>query len=168
MMKFAMIALGAIFLGGCASEYSWTPMVPSEMRTVAVPTFRNESNVVELGSVMSREVLREFQREGTFVIKRSDDASLEVQGVVKGVAENGESYNRRAGYRTSAYELTAEVDISVIDRKNSRVLVDNRRYVARTTLTVMQDLSTAERDASGRLAVDLAHQVVDDVLNLKW
>lgn len=168
MTKFATIALGVIFLGGCASEYAWTPSVPSEMRTIAVPTFRNESGVVELGPVMSREVLREFQREGTFSIGRSDDAALEVQGVVKGVSENGESYNRRAGYRTSAYEFTAEVDISIIDRKNSKVLVNNRRYVAHTTLTAMQDISTAERDASGRLAGDLARQVVDDVLNLKW
>ncbi len=165
---WAVMGLLFIFGSGCATDYRWTLDVPEKMRSVAVPVFRNESAVVELGPVMTRETLREFQREGTFSIKRVDDAALEVQGIIRGVSVNGESYNRRSGFRTSAYEMTAEVLVSIIDHVSSRVLIDNRKYTARTTVTVMQDMSVAERDASGRLAGDLARQIVDDVTNLKW
>lgn len=162
----AAFALLAVLAPGCAS-YSWRPSVPEGMRTVSVPTFRNESNVQELGSVMTRQVLREFQREGTFAIRREDDAALEIQGVVKDANSAGKGYNRRSGLRYASFNFTATVEVSVIDKRNGRVLVDNRRYRASTTYTAGQDISTAERDASGRLAEDLARQVVDDVLDLK-
>ena len=82
MKKILPMALAAFALAGCAS-YRWTSPVPSDMRTVCVPTFRNESDVVEIGAVAARQVLREFQREGTFKIAPADEAAIEVQGVVK-------------------------------------------------------------------------------------
>ena len=163
---FACGAL-ALLLSGCAS-YSWTSQVPERLRTVAVPTMRNESSVTEIGSVMTRQLLREFQREGTFSIRRGDDAALEVQGVVKSVSDAATGYSRRSGLRTVSYDVTAVVEVSVVDKVNGRVLVDNRPYRARTTVSAAQDLLSANRDASGRLADDLSRQVVDDILNLKW
>ena len=138
------------------------------MRTVSVPTFRNESEVNELGAVATRQRLREFQREGTFRIRMAGDAALEVQGVIKSVSPAMAAYNRRAGGRVAAYDLSATAEISVIDKRTRKVLVDNRKYVANATFTAGQDRTTAVRDASGRLADDLAQKVVDDLLNLKW
>ena len=51
---------------------------------------------------------------------------------------------------------------------NGKVLVNDRRYTASTTFLVNDDTVTGERDASGRLAEDLARQIVDDALSLKW
>lgn len=168
-MKALSLACAVLtaFLSGCAS-YSWRSGVPGRMRTVCVPTMRNESDVTELGNVMTRQLLREFQREGTFAVCRGDDAALEVQGIVKSVSDGAKGYSRRVGLRAVSYDMSAEVEISVVDRVNGRVLIDNRSYKAVTTLTAAQDLLTANRDASGRLADDLARQVVDDILNLKW
>ena len=161
-----VVTLGAALLTGCAS-YTWRPSVPEEYRTVAVPTFRNESDVTELGSVMARQVLREFQREGTFAIRRAGDAALEVQGIVKEARSDARGYDRRAGLRLASYEFGAVVEVSVVDKRDGRVLIDNRRYRAMTTFTAAQDRQTAQRDASGRLAEDLARQVVDDIVILK-
>ena len=138
------------------------------MRTVSVPTFRNESEVNELGAAASRQLLREFQREGTFKIRTTGDSALEIQGVIKSVSPSMSAYNRRQGGRVAAYDVSATAEISVIDKRSRKVLVDNRRYVANATFTAGQDKSTAVRDASGRLADDLAQKVVDDLLNLKW
>ena len=165
-LNFILIALCAMC--GCATDYSWRSSVPEDARTVTVPTFRNESNVSEIGALASRQLLREFQREGTFRIRTSGNAAIEVQGVIKSVAPALAAYNRRAGGRVAAYDLSAIAEISVIDKRRGKVLVDNRRYVARTTFTAGQDRTTAVRDASGRLMDDLAQQVVGDILNLKW
>ena len=153
---------------GCATDYSWRPSVPEEVRTVSVPTFRNESNVSEFGAVATRQLLREFQREGTFKIRTAGDSAIEVQGVIKSVTPMLSAYNRRSGGRIAGYDLSATAEISVIDKRSRKVLVDNRRYVANATFTAGQDKTTALRDASGRLADDLAQKVVDDLLNLKW
>ena len=153
---------------GCATDYSWRSSVPADARTVTVPTFRNESNVSEVGALASRQLLREFQREGTFKVRASGEAAIEVQGVIKSVTPAMSAYNRRAGGRVAAYDLSATAEISVIDKRTRKVLVDNRKYVANATFTAGQDRTTAVRDASGRLMDDLARQVVDDILNLKW
>ena len=163
----AISVCGALAMTGCSS-YTWTSGVPDDMRTIAVPTMRNESDVTELGSVMTRQVLRELQREGSFKIRRPDDSALEIQGVVKRVSYAASGYDRRGGLRTMGFDMTAIVEVSLVDKKNGRVLIDNRKYTAGTTFVASQDRMTAARDASGRLADDLARQVVDDILNCKW
>lgn len=170
-MRFLSFVVRVAVLGvfcGCGTDYCWRSSVPQTMRTVSVPTFANESEVSELGSVMTRQVLRELQREGTFKIRSVGEAALEVQGVVKKTADGTSSYNRRSGLRMAAYDLEALVEVSVVDKRSNKILIDNRSYKARTSFTAGQDLTTARRDASGRLADDLARQVVDDLLNMKW
>ncbi len=170
MKKLSCLSsLLAVFaLVGCATSYSWTPRVPEKMRTVAVPTFRNESDLSEMGAVATRQVLRELQREGTFSIRRADEAALEIQGVVKSVSTGDAVTSRRTLARAASSEMTAEVEVSVIDKRAGRVLVEAKMYRPRTTLMANGDMTTAKRDASGRLADDLARAVVDDLLNMKW
>ena len=169
MKRLACFAfLSAVFLAGCGKTYSWRPAVPGDMRTVTVPTFRNETEVQELGALMSGQLLREFQREGTFSIASADEAALEVQGVVKKAGESPEAYDRRSGLRLGSYEMTATVLVSVVDKRNGRVLVNDRPYKATATFVAGQDKGTAHRDASGRLADDLARQIVDDVTEIDF
>jgi len=163
---FVLSAL--VLVTGCGTSYSWRSNVPSEMRTVSVPTFRNDSDLAELGAVASRQILREFQREGTFALRRNADAALEIQGTVKSVSAGGVAYSRFTYGRQHACEMKTVVEVSVVDKKNGRVLIDSRIYQAQTSMMSGQDITTAQRDASGRLADDLARQVVDDVLNIKW
>ena len=167
VLRSSLIPLSLAFCG-CATGYCWRSSVPEGMRTVSVPTFRNESNVSEFGAIATRQILREFQREGTFKIRMTGDSAVEIQGVIKSVSPSLAAYNRRQGGRIAGYDVSATAEISVIDKRNRKVLVDNRKYVANATFTAGQDRTTAIRDASGRLADDLARQVVDDLLNLKW
>lgn len=164
----SVLGLALLVLCGCGTGYCWRPSVPESARTVSVPTFRNESAVSELGVIAARQILREFQREGTFKIRTGDDAAIEVQGVIKTALSGINAYDRRSGMRVSAYKMTANAEVSVIDKRKRKVLVNNRKYVASADYTAGQDLTTAQRSASGRVMEDLARQVVDDVLNLKW
>jgi hypothetical protein len=168
MRRAAAWLLVVLTAFGCASDYSWRAKVPAKMRSVSVPVFRNESDIVELGSVAARQLLREFQREGTFKVASPGAAAVEIQGVVKSAGTSGFTYNRAPGMRFSDNTITAEIEISVVDKINGRVLVDNRIYRARATFTDNENYATSRRDSSGRLAEDLARQVLDDVLGLDW
>lgn len=165
---FTFTLVTSVFCIGCGANYSWQPSVPAAMRSVSVPTFRNESNIVELGAIASRQILREIQREGTFVIRASEEAALEIQGVIKSVNANVKSYDRTTYMRVASYDFTATAEVSVIDRRARKVLVNNRVYAAKVMFTSNRDMTTAQRDASGRLMEDLARQVVDDLLTMKW
>lgn len=155
-------------LPGCKTRYQWTSKVPEALRTVSVPTFRNESGVTELGAVATRQLLREFQREGTFKIRSVGDAAVEVQGVLTKCGMGYTGGDMRGGERFGTYKFTVEAKVTVVDKRSGRVLIDNKLYTAATSLMTTQDVGTAKRDASGRLADDLARQIVDDVLAMPW
>lgn len=167
MRSTAVWFLLAVVSFGCASDYSWRSEIPHDMRTVSVPVFRNESDVTGLGSTAARQLLREFQREGTFSIAAPGNGALEIQGVIKSSNEEALGYSRGIGMRFSNFDFSVVAEISVIDKKNRKVLVDNKRYRAAATFTGNNDFLTSRRDASGRLAEDLARQIVDDVTALK-
>ena len=160
-------ALAVLLLAGC-SHYTWRSQVPADMRTVSVPTFLNESDVTELGSVVTRQVLREFQREGTLRIAPHGSAAIEVQGVVKSGSSKLVAYERKTGTRNREHVLKVHAVGSFIDKKAGKVVVNDRKYSASTSFVAYDDILTAERDASGRIAEDLARQIVDDVLAQKW
>ena len=170
MKKIILMLLPALALAcaGCKTGYQWTSKVPEDMRTVSVPTFRNESNVTELGAVATRQILREFQREGTFKIRDVGDSAVEVQGTITETRSTYAGGDIRSGDRLSSYRFALEAKVTVVDKKRGRVLIDNKLYTAQTLMLTGQDLGTAQRDASGRLADDLARQIVDDVTSMQW
>ena len=168
LARFAACLALASAVAGCGTSYSWRSSVPESARAVAVPTFRNDSDVTGLGAAASRQLLREIQREGTFKVASGGDAALEIQGVIKKVQAGGAAYDRRAGMRYASFTLGAAVEVSVIDRRTKKVLVNNRLYSATAPVTSSQDMVTSRRDASGRLMESLATQVVDDLLNLDF
>lgn len=158
----------AMMLGGCGTGYSWRSRVPQDLRTVSVPTLRNDSEVMEAGAVTARQIAREIQREGTFSLRGTDDAVLEIQGRVVSASAGSSGYNRRSGLRLQAYTMSLKAEITVVDHRAGRLLIENRPYVGETTFTVGQDASTAQRDAVGRAADDLARRVVDDLLRFDF
>lgn len=169
-MNFFKILLASMVLAssaGCAS-YRWKSSIPEDRRSVFVPVFRNESDVTELGNVVARQLLREFQHEGTFKISGADDCALEIQGVIgsSGLARVNSS-SRDYSNRRRESRFTAEAHVTVIDKKHSEILLD-RKYVGRTTFYGDYDVLTLQRNASGRIAEDIARQIVDDVLDLEW
>jgi len=166
MKTLKLIVPALALFAGCAT-YTWKPEVPQDCRTVAVPVFRNESDVSALGSEVARQTLREFQREGTYSIAPADECALEVQGVVKNAESGTVAYERRTGARNRERRFKAVASVSFVDKKGGKTLLE-RKYRAETTFLVNDDVVTGERDASGRLAEDIARQIVDDALSLKW
>lgn len=160
----AIAAAGLVlFTAGCAG-YRWTSDVPEELRTVAVPVFENRTYSAELGPITTQFVLREFQREGTFGIRRTGDSALEVQGVVVDASRQSAGVNRSYGSRANEYRYTVAVKVTLINKKTGKILFSDRRYEAETTFLTFDDLLTAQRNAASRIAQEFARQIVDDVL----
>ena len=152
---------------GCAT-YRWTSTVPEELRTVAVPVFHNLSNLAELGPVVTQYTLREFQREGTFSIRRSGDAAIEVQGTITKVDFSPIAYQRGYGMRAGEYRCIAVCEIAIIDKEQGKVLLNKRAYKAETTISVQGDLLTAKRNCVPRLAAEFARQIVDETVRFPY
>ena len=160
------LALGSIaLLSGCAS-YTWGTSVPEEYRTVAGPVFENLTEVSEMGPTVTQYTLREFQREGSFKVVRPDDAAIEVQGVVKRMTRHGISYDRARGMRASEYRYEILTDVTFVDRRKGKVLLERKGLQGETTFLTQNDLLTGQKNAAARIAQDLARQIVNEALAL--
>ena len=160
------LALGSIaLLSGCAG-YTWGTSVPEEYRTVAVPVFENLTEVSEMGPTITQYTLREFQREGSFKVVRPDDAAIEVQGVIRKMTRLGIAYDRARGMRASEYRYEILVDVTFVDRRKGKVLLESKGLQGETTFLTQNDLLTGQKNAAARIAQDLACQIVNEALAL--
>lgn len=155
----------AAFLSGCAG-YTWGTSVPKEYRKVSVPVFENLTNVSELGPIVTQYTLREFQREGSFRIAGTEDAAIEVQGVLRTMSRGGVAFDRGRGMRASEYRYVIIADVSFVDKKNGKVLFERKGIKGETTFLTQDDLLTGQKNASFRVASDIARQIVNDAIAL--
>ena len=144
VVNLIAVSLLLALAAGCGA-YRWKSDVPAGMRTVSVPVFRNEGSLTGLGGEVARQVLREIGREGTFRVADEGGAAVEVQGSVSSSTPKVVAYERKTGARNREHALSA-----------------------RTTFLAGDDVLTGARDAEGRLAEDLARQIVDDLLAYRW
>lgn len=159
----ALTLTALMFLGGCAA-YRFTSKVPAEMRTIAVPVFENESDFPELDAIVTQYTLREFQREGTFKIKPTKEAAYKLIGCVIRISQRSMSYDRNANSRTSEYQNTVVVKITLIETSTGKILINDMPLKAGTTFLTQGDMLTGMQDAYPRIAKDLARSIVDTVL----
>ncbi len=163
-MKKALVTFvlgGVALLSGCAG-YTWGTSVPEEFRTVSVPVFENLTEVSELGPIVTQYTLREFQREGSFRVARPADAAVEVQGTLRVMDREGVSYDRGRGMRATEYRYVIVADVSFVDKRNGKVLLEKRGIVGETTFLTHNDLLTGQKNAAARIAQDIARQIVNE------
>ncbi|MBR3924933.1 MAG: hypothetical protein IKJ45_17575, partial [Kiritimatiellae bacterium] len=122
----------------------------------------------EIGPIVTQYTLREFQREGSFKIVRPEDAAIEVQGVLRSMHREGVAYDRGQGMRASEYRYVIVADVTFVDKKNGKVLFERKGIKGETTFLTNDDLLTGQRNASFRIADDIARQIVNDALALPF
>ena len=163
-ITFAALTLTALlFISGCAS-YRFTSNVPAELRTIAVPVFENESDFPELDAIATQYTLREFQHEGTFKIKSTKDAAYKLIGCVTRAQPKSLTYNRNFNSRTSEYQHTVVIKITLIERSTGKILINDMPIKAKTSFLTQGDMLTGMQDSYPRIAKDLARSIVDTVL----
>lgn len=156
-------ASALLFAGGCA-HYRFSSSVPEELRTISVPVFENASGYPEIDAVVSQYVLREFQREGTFKISSTENASLKLLGKLVKTELHPLNYDRNYGSRTSEYRYALEAEITLVERGTGKLLLDAVPVKANTTFLTHGDMLTGMQDAYPRIAKELSRSIVDAVL----
>ena len=159
-LMLSVASIAAMLFSGC-SGYRWGTTVPEEFRSVSVPVF-------EIGPIVTQYTLREFQREGSFRIARPEDAAVEVQGVLRGMSRSGVAYDRGQGMRASEYRYAVVADVSFIDKKNGKILLERKNIKGETTFLTQDDLLTGQNNAAFRIAADIARQIVNEAVAIPF
>ena len=140
--------------GGCG--YGLSPKLATHIKSVAVPTFQNETLEYGLEQEITQAVIDQFTEDNNLRVVSEDRADSVVYGVVK-------AYKRRvAGFSAeeiaNEYEIAIILDVVVRDRVKSKELW-KEAALARTTNYFVDQV---ESEQEGR--EEAVKQIAEDIV----
>jgi len=156
-MRLSTAVLVGISIVAQGCGYSLTTRLPSHIKTIAVPTFQNETLEYGLEEEITQAVIEKFTEDNNLRVVSEERADSVVYGTIK-------AYKRRvAGFTAeeiaNEYEIAIIVDVVVRDRVKSKELW-REEGMARTT-NYFVDQVESERDGR-RPAIE---QIAEDIVS---
>lgn len=163
----AVLAICTVSLltSGCAG-YRLGSMLPADIKTVYVPTFVNKTREPLIEVQTTQKAIQEFQRDGSLKVasRETADAILEVTILDYDTVPVRYDSDRRSTAETYRLWLTAQV---VMKRtKDGTVIAENARIRGQTVFEVFGDLTSSKTRALPLAAEDLAHNIVETVVEV--
>ncbi len=163
------LALGVCLLAlSCGYRTgSHSSRLPTEVKTIAVPAFTNQTQSYRVEQVLTAAVVREFVTRTKFRVlpEISNDADAILRGTVVSATAAPLTYDSQTG-RASTALVTVTIRVTLVDR-NGMVLFDNPNFTFREQYQVSREVSSFfEEDAPAldRLARDFARTLVSSVV----
>jgi outer membrane lipopolysaccharide assembly protein LptE/RlpB len=141
-------------------------LLPSDLRTIAVPAFVNQTQTYKIEQMLTSSVVQEFVTRTKYHITidaNSADATL--HGAVLATYTTPLTYDTKTG-RASSVLVIVSMSVWLKDRQG-RVLYQNPSYTFREQYQVSQELSSffeEDSPAFQRLSRDFARTLVSNVL----
>jgi hypothetical protein len=158
----AAIALGTALSAGCAG-YRLGSALPPGVRSVHVPTFRNNSGEPEAEVYATRATIQEFQKDGTLRVASPQEADALLEVVLVAAALEPLRYETDRAKATAEYRFRLTADLRLLSTATGQVLL-NKRVEGDRTFDVEGDLSSSKRRVFPQVANDLAHEIVESVV----
>ena len=141
-------------------------LLPSDLRTLAIPAFVNRTQTYKIEQTLTASVVQEFvTRTKYHVIADSKSADATLHGAVLSTHTTPLTYDTKTG-RASSVLVIVSMSVSLNDRQG-RVLYQNPSYTFREQYQVSQELSSffeEDSPAFQRLSRDFARTLVSNVL----
>ena len=147
-------------LCGCVG-YHLGSMLPGDIRTVCVPTFVNNTDEPNIEIETTQATIREIQQDGSLKIASCEEADAILEVVLKEYELEPISYGRDR--ETTAEEYRIWIRASYVFRKLSddTVVSEAPNVRGQSTTEFSGDLSLMKRTELPRTARDLAHEIVE-------
>src|SRR5262249_16171962 len=141
-------------------------LLPSDLRTLAVPAFANQTQTYKIEQMLTAAVVQEFSTRTNYrVITRPDSADAGLAGTVLTTSTTPLTYDSKTG-RAASVLVIVSMSVSLSD-KQGKVLYQNPSYVFREQYQVSQELSSffeEDSPAFQRLSREFARTLVSNVL----
>lgn len=158
----AAAAVLAVLVGGCAG-YRLGSTLPPGIRSVYVPTFVNRTGEPLLEATATAATLQEIQRDGTLALGEAGGADAILEVTLDRLVLEPLRYQRDRGKTTSEYRLRIRAELTFKERRSGKVL-SQRKVEGEATFPPLGDLASGKRQAIPTAARDLAHDIVESVV----
>lgn len=141
--------------------------LPEGVRTIAVPSFKNETTTYRIEQMLTSSVVREFTTRTHYRILNdpSEAADATLSGTVLSTTASPLAYDTATG-RAASVMVVVSMKVILADR-GGKVLYQNPGYVFREQYEVSQDLTSffeEDSPAFRRLSQDFARTLVANIL----
>ena len=154
--------VAAVGVGGCG--YMVGSTLPTGVRSVYVPIFVNKTKEPRIEFDATNATRTELQKDGTLQITSEDQADAVLKVVITGYDLEPLAYdpNRRA--RTTEYRVLLTVAMVLEDIRTGETIASKSKIQGESTFVLTGDLGAAKRDALPDAAKDLAHDIVEKLV----
>lgn len=169
-IQLCLIGLVALVLASsCGYHTAGTgAQIPTDVRTIAVPAFVNQTQTYRIEAVLTEAVVREFHTRTKYrIVSDPADADAVLQGVVTNTQLAPVTYDSNTG-RVSSALVTVNMKVT-FTTKSGRVLYQNSNFTYREQYQVSRELSSffeEQGTAVQRLSQDFARTLVSNVLEM--
>ena len=150
-------------LSGCCG-YKLGTSLPPNITSINVKSFYNRSGEPDVETAVTSATVREFQKNGSLRMAGADEADAIVEATVTGVKLEPLRYAKDRATETTEFRLLLTAEVVLKDRKTGKILSAHSGLTGKTAFVPAGDLSSAKRRAIPTAAQDLAHRIVDAVV----
>ncbi len=142
--------------------------LPTDVKTLAVPAFVNQTQTYRIEAILTEAVVREFNTRTRYrVVGDATNADAVLKGTVTGTQLAPLTYDSNTG-RASTALVTVNMKV-VLTARDGRVLYQNSNFVYREQYQISRELSSffeEQGPAMQRLSQDFARTLVSNVLEM--
>jgi hypothetical protein len=158
----AAAVLPALLAAGCLG-YRLGASLPPDIRSVNVPTFVNRTPEPLLENETTRAVLRELRKDGTLRVTDADKADATLRVTLVQFELQPLRYEAGHSRAVSEYRIALKAEV-LLEKSASGEKVLERKVQGETTFAPAGDLNSAKQAAVPDAATDLAHSIVEAVV----
>lgn len=158
----------ALLLLGCGYHtVGHSVQIPENVKTIAIPSFKNETLTYHIEQMLTSSVVREFNTRTHYhvVNDATEDPDARLSGTVLSTVASPLTYDTATG-RAASVLVVVSMRVQLTDR-SGKVLYQNPAYLFREQYEVSQDLSSffeEDSPAFRRLSQDFARTLVANIL----
>ncbi len=157
-----------LFFPACGYHVAGTATrLPPDVKTIAVPAFKNLSTTFHIEQQLTSAVTREFLERTHFrILPNPADADAVLKGTVKNVRAHAITFDINTG-RATSLQVQVIADVKLEDVHTHKILFSNSNYVYREEYQVSESPSALfeeDKPALDRLSRDLARTLVTYIL----
>jgi outer membrane lipopolysaccharide assembly protein LptE/RlpB len=141
--------------------------LPENVKTIAIPAFKNETLTYRIDQMLTSSVVREFTTRTHYRIVNdaSDEADATLRGTILSTTATPLTYDTATG-RAASILVVVSIKVALTDR-SGKVLYQNPAYLFREQYEISQDLASffeEDSPAFRRLSEDFARTLVSNIL----
>lgn len=168
MRRAAAVLLAAAALAGCGYHVGGrADLLPSTLRTIAIPAFGNASPRYRLTAQLPAAITREFLTRTRYrVVADPNEADAVLYGTVRSYFSFPTLFDQSTG-RASGVQVSVFLDVKLVERETGKVLFEQQNYEFRGRYEIAVDQAQYFDESSTaleRLSREVARQLVSSIL----